>query len=339
MFNATRLTFYYAVSPVHMGAGSAIGAIDSPIQREVHTLHPMFAGSGLKGALRHHFNEAWKGERALRNAGLINRIFGPETDASEFAGALSLSDAQLVALPVRSLKNGFAYVTSPLALARLHRLALQAGLDPKWTVPTVDTDQARVASVDLLTGSAPSQKLVLEAFEFAAKVDEPLEKIAKWLAKQALGSQSLAYFADKLKTDLVLLHDTDFAHFAKHAMVVEPHVRIDDNSGTADDGGLFYVENLPPETLMVGLAQASVERFKKDSRTGNSVDLLDAEGVLAAVFAGVAEKPGVEGKPAVPAKPGIEGKLLQIGGDASTGRGLVLVQSSPPPAPALAAVA
>ena len=31
MFEAKQLVFYYAVSPVHMGAGSAIGAIDSPI--------------------------------------------------------------------------------------------------------------------------------------------------------------------------------------------------------------------------------------------------------------------------------------------------------------------
>ena len=59
MFEASQLIFYYAVSPIHMGAGSAIGAIDSPIQREVHTQHPMFAGSGLKGALRHHFNRTW----------------------------------------------------------------------------------------------------------------------------------------------------------------------------------------------------------------------------------------------------------------------------------------
>lgn len=123
MFEATRLTFYYAVTPVHMGAGSAIGAIDNPIQREVHTQHPVFAGSGLKGALRHHFNRAWPGEKEKKNAGLIGRIFGPETDASDFAGALSLSDAQLVALPVRSLKGAYAYATCPLALARLKRLA------------------------------------------------------------------------------------------------------------------------------------------------------------------------------------------------------------------------
>lgn len=309
MFNATRLVFYYAVSPVHMGAGSAIGAIDSPIQREVHTLHPMFAGSGLKGALRHHFNQAWPGERARGNGGLINRIFGPDTGASDFAGALSLSDAQLVALPVRSLKNGFAYVTSPLALARLQRLAQQAGVaGASWRVE-VKEGQAKVATGDLLN----DKQLVLEAFEFGAEVDSTLAEVAAWLAQHALGGAGQSYFAGKLQTDLVLLHDTDFAHFAKHAMVVEPHVRINDDSGTADDGGLFYVENLPPETLMVGLAQASVERFKKDSRSGESKPLLDAAGVLKTVLA------GADGCP------GIDGKLLQIGGDASTGRGLVTV--------------
>ena len=114
MFQATRAVFYYAISPVHMGAGSAIGAIDSPIQREVHTGHPMFAGAGLKGALRHHLNAAWPKDNERPNP-LIARMFGPDTRASDFAGAIAISDAQLVALPVRSLKGGFAYATSPVA--------------------------------------------------------------------------------------------------------------------------------------------------------------------------------------------------------------------------------
>jgi CRISPR-associated protein Cmr4 len=86
VFEATRLLFYYAVTPVRMGAGSASGAIDNPIQREVHTQHPVFAGSGLKGALRHHFNRAWPAEG--KSGGLIARIFGLETNASDYAGAL-----------------------------------------------------------------------------------------------------------------------------------------------------------------------------------------------------------------------------------------------------------
>lgn len=312
MFEASQLVFYYAVSPVHMGAGSAIGAIDSPIQREVHTQHPMFAGSGLKGALRHHFNRAWPQTH-------INRIFGPDTNASDFAGALSLSDAQLVALPVRSLKDGFAYVTSPLALARLHRLATQAGVALDWSVPTtVAENKGQTASANLLLDKADkSKQLILEAFEFPAEVDDKLSAIAQWIATHALSGSGNSFFADKFKSDLVLLHDTDFAHFARHAMVVEPHVRIDDASGTASDGGLFYVENLPPETLMAGLVQASIERFKKNSRNTDSAALMNAPEVLAHVFAGAGA-----------AIPGIGGKLLQIGGDATTGRGLVLVQSA-----------
>ncbi len=307
MFEARQLVFYYALTPVHMGAGSAIGAIDSPIQREVHTRHPMFAGAGLKGALRHHFNRAWPGENG--RSGLINRIFGPDTGASDFAGALSLSDAQLVALPVRSLKGGFAWVTSPVALARLKRLAELAVGVVEWNVPTVAENQALMAADGLLANG----KLILEAFEFR-KAEGDCSDIARWLAGNAL-TKANTYFADKLKADLVVLSDTDFAHFARHAMVVEPHVRINDESGTADDGGLFYVENLPPESILVGLAQASIERFKKGSRNEGSAALLSAEDVLEAVFDGAESCPGIAGKP------------LQIGGDASTGRGLVIVQA------------
>ncbi len=325
MFEASQVVFYYAVSPVHMGAGSAIGAIDSPIQREVHTQHPMFAGSGLKGALRHHFNRAWartEGDSSKPNS-LISRIFGPDTSASDFAGALSLTDAQLVALPVRSLKGGFAYVTSPLALARLQRLAQQAQLTCDWAVPSVAENKALSAS-NVLLGQRPGQQanaiadqLVLEAFEFTTQVSADLSAIATWISSHALPGSANTFFAGKLKTDLVLLSDTDFAHFARHAMVVEPHVCIDDDSGTAKDGGLFYVENLPPETLMVGLAQASIERFKKGSRSTDSAVLLNATEILLQVFAGHS-----------PALPGISGKLLQVGGDATTGRGLVLVQTA-----------
>ncbi len=312
MYEATRLTFYYAVTPVHMGAGSAIGAIDNPIQREVHTQHPVFAGSGLKGALRHHFNRAWPGEKDKKNDGLIGRIFGPETNASDFAGALSLSDAQLVALPVRSLKNAFVYATCPLALARTKRLAELAGLKAEWSVLSVPAERALVASDGVLAQG----RLVLEAFEFEKAAGE-ISAIATWLANNALPADDAnKHFAAKLQTDLVVLTDTDFAHFARHAMVVEPHVRIDDESGTADDGGLFYTENLPPESIMVGLAQASVERSKKDSRRDGTAPLMDADAVLKAVFDG-----------AIDSKPGIDGKLLQIGGDATSGRGLVLVRS------------
>jgi CRISPR-associated protein Cmr4 len=65
-----------------------------------------------------------------------------------------------------------------------------------------------------------------------------------------------------------VLSDTDFAYFAQHAMLVEPHVRIDENTGTAKDGGLFYTENLPPESLLIAPLMASQTRSGKEDFDG-----------------------------------------------------------------------
>ena len=300
MFQAQQLVFYSCVSPVHMGAGQAVGAIDNPIQREVHTGHPLIAGSGLKGAVRHHFARTWT------DKDLITRIFGPERDASEHAGAIAFTDAALVAFPVRSLRNTFVYATCPTALGRLKRLA---GEQAAWTVP-----QVAIGSVKSASSGADSAmvngRLILEAFDFAAAEDANVKAIAAWLADYALPpGDDHAFFRDKLKVDLVVLSDTEFDHFVRHATVVEPHVKIDGDTGTAAKGALFYTENLPPESLLAGLVLASVERRKGKDSEG----LMDASSVLAAVLHG---GEGLRG---------LADRLLQVGGDATTGRGLIVV--------------
>lgn len=290
MFEKHAAVFLYAVSPVHMGAGQAVGIIDNPIQRERHTEHPCFAGSGIKGAVRHGFKALGGDEK------IATQLFGPDAGSSELhAGAISFGDAQLVALPVRSLKGGYVYATCPQALARAQRLLNLVGKPVDWVVPTVAEGQCLIANPVLLSGD----KLHLEAFEYVAKVSQELPQVSGCLAAQALPQDAgYAFFADKLKTDLVVLADTDFAYFARHAMLVEPHVRIDAETGTASDGGLFYTENLPPESLMIAPLMASQTRSGKDTQP--------AEVVMAQTRAV------------------LHGKLLQIGGDATTGRGLVV---------------
>ena len=303
MFQATQLVFYNCLSPVHMGAGSAVGAIDNPIQREVHTQYPVIAGSGLKGAVRHHFNRIWQGEEKL-----IARLFGPETNASDHAGAIAFTDAQLVAFPVRSLKNTFVYATSPTALARLKRLAGKAAT---WAVPEVAEGQVLVVAGTL---ALSNERLVLEAFDFPAKEDAGVTQIAEWLSRHGMpAGEEHDYFRRKLAADLVVLGDTEFSHFVRHATVVEAHVAIDNDTGTAEVGKLFYTENLPSESLLAGLVMASVERQSKNDRRES---LLDAEAVLAAVLHGTN------------APSGLVGGLLQVGGDATTGRGLIVVHAA-----------
>jgi len=290
MYQAQAAIFCYAVSPVHMGAGSAFGLIDSPIQRERHTEYPHFAGSGLKGALRHHFahQPGWDGE-------MINRLFGPE-GGELHAGAISLGDAQLIAFPVRSVKHGYVYATSALALQRaVRQLALLGKAHWSSKIAPPDEGKCACASDEAISGS----KLYLETFEYTASVSAELKQIATWLAEHALPKgEAHQYFRDKFSRHLVLLPDEDFSHFVKHATVVEPHVRIDDATGTASDGGLFYVENLPPESLLLTALMASHERSSKGS--------LAAEAVLSHVIQT------------------LNGQQVQIGGDATTGRGQVV---------------
>lgn len=300
MFQAHAALFLYASSPVHMGAGQAFGLIDSPIARERHSEHPVFPGSGLKGAMRHRFHSlpAWSdGPQSER---LLDRIFGPETRSgtgSLHAGAISLGDAQLVAFPVRSVKRGYVYATSGYALARAARLLSQLGVKgvPDSPAP-VSAGHACVANPDLLSDGV----LHLEAFEYQQDTAAmtALADIAKWLAGNALPTgDAYAFFREKFASDLVLLSDEDFTWFTKNATVVEPHVRIDSKTGTASTGGLFYTENLPPESLLLGSVMASRERSGKGDCA--------AEAVLAQVSGA------------------IDGQLLQVGGDATTGRGLV----------------
>lgn len=300
MFEAQQLVFYSCVSPVHMGAGQAIGVIDNPIQREVHTGHPLIAGSGLKGAVRHHFTRTWNDRE------LIGRLFGPERDASDHAGAIAFSDATLVTFPVRSMRNTFVHATCPSALARLKRLA---GKSATWAIPTVAEGSAQTAHAGTLTG----KRLLLEVFDFAAATENTVTAIADWLANNGLPpGPEHDFFRRKLRDDLVVLSDTDFGHFVRNATVVEAHVRIDEQTGTAAGGALFYTENLPSETLLAGLVLASVERRKGADTDG----LLDAESVLAAVLTDKGERHG------------LLDHLLQVGGDATTGRGLIVIHAA-----------
>jgi CRISPR-associated protein Cmr4 len=291
MYEKQAALFLYAISPVHMGAGSTVGVIDNPIQRERHTRHPCFAGSGIKGAVRHGF-VAIGGDHAL-----IDRLFGPEAGSSDLhAGAVSFGDAQLVAFPVRSLRNGYVYATCPQALGRANRLLALIGIQTNWPVTEVAQGHCRLSNPDLLSGD----QLHLEAFQYQTRIQEKVRTLAQDLAAKGLPENPAhAFFRTKLEQDLVILSDTDFTYFAENATLVEPHVRIDSETGTASEGGLFYTENLPPESLLVAPLLASV------TRTGRKDDLMTAEEVMLKL------------------RNLLDARLLQIGGDATTGRGLV----------------
>lgn len=290
MYQQAELLFHHCVSPVHMGAGTALGLIDNPIQREVHNQYPVFAGSGIKGALRQILEQ--RGDMAF-----VNSAFGPDTKGDNLrAGAVAFSDAQLLAFPVRSANCGFVYAVSATSLARLQRaLSIVECNNIDWSCEALSTDDNVCLVADdsmLLDG-----KLVTESYAFGGKGSDEMAKVANWLADNAFPQEaSFGYFKEKLKKHLVLLPDFAFSHFVKSATVVEPHVKIDDETGSAADGALFYTECLPPESLMFSTLMFSRSYCDKK---------LSAEEIQQQLISELA------------------GQTVQFGGDSTTGRGLI----------------
>ena len=252
-----NLLFLHALTSVHPGGGTALGVVDLPVQRERHTQWPMVAGSSLKGVLRDACRQSMGGE--VKNLMLLHAAFGPESDnASAFAGALSFTDARLLAFPVRSLRGVFAWVTCPAVLVRFARdakLLAGDGIEPP-VLPEVPTGEARCpAETDLLVDG---DKLLLEEFEFRRSGDD--DGIAACLAEQAMTDEATA---DRLRRNLVVLNDDDFTHFARHATEVIARIGLDYETKTARGKALFYEEFLPPETLFYAVVFATASRSKQ----------------------------------------------------------------------------
>ena len=125
----------HALSPLHAGVGQAAELIDLPIARMKGTGIPFVPGSSIKGVLRDARTSAGD------PPGDIKSVFGPDKDhASEHSGALICCDARLLALPVRSFRGTFAYVTSPLLLMLAAR-----DLTASLAVPGVSAGKVMVA--------------------------------------------------------------------------------------------------------------------------------------------------------------------------------------------------
>lgn len=303
MFEATRILFFYVETPLHAGTGRAMGAVDLPIQRERVTGYPIVQASSVKGKLR---AEADPG-RDKRISDKISKsehlaIFGPETNgAHEHAGALSAGDAKLLLFPVRSLAGVFVWATSLEVLSRFARdLAhLETGLPAELTEANMPgapgKDGALISSKDVDAGG----KLVLEEFAFTPTLSDQVTKIGTWLAKHALPTgEEYAYWRTVLPKRLVILENDAFRDFTQFATEVQTHIKLDPDKKTVENGALWTEESLPADTLLYAPLAATPSR--------NGVKM-DGNNVLAKIT-------------------GLNIARLQLGGDETTGRGMVSIR-------------
>jgi len=299
------LLFIHALTSLHPGSGTALGTVDMPVQRERHTNWPIIPGSALKGVLRDACREktldgdAADSKRSRKEINekddILVAAFGPgkiEGEGDSHAGALSFTDARLLAYPVRSIKGVFAWVTCPAVLDRFNRDLKLARRDLITNVPQPEKSKAYCKSDSpLLIGN---NDLVLEEFDFqrGGDADTVANRIATFVAADENTRESI-------KKRLVILNDDDFTHFAQYATEVLARIGLDYEKKTVKDGALFYEEFLPPETIFYSVVIASESRFATVKK--------DAAGILEYLGNNLPE-------------------YLQIGADETIGKGICAVR-------------
>ena len=247
--------FLLTESSLHAGTGSTLSYVDLPIQREVHSGHPIVYASSVKGALR---------ERKGLTEQQKDVLFGPKN--SDYSGRAIIQEARVLLFPVRSFHGTFAWVTCEAVLSRLRRdlAARRLALPP--SVSSV-LKQGETASFCSISKVAPQGKALLEDYCYdsaapsppavpgaAAHVEQsPLDRLANWIATHAIGANELDWWREKLKLDIVLVHDDDFTFFVKVHTQIQTHVSIDKDTQIAASSGPRNEESLPPDTLLYSM--------------------------------------------------------------------------------------
>lgn len=260
------LMFIKALTSLHPGAGTALGAIDLPIQREAHTGWPMIQGGSVKGVLRDVARQA----EGADDADAVKQAFGPpvgQGDASEFGGSLVVSDARIVAFPVRSLKGVYALITCPMAIKRLVADCKLAGVEPPPEVEQVNEGECLCATADTLffgEDNAP-QTAVLEDFAVTRTDDGAAGALADWLGVEP--------------GRLVIVQDALFTFCVRYRTEVITRNALDPNTKTVSGGALWSEEFLPPETRMysVLLAEQALGGGTPEEIMANAKSWLDGQ--------------------------------------------------------------
>jgi len=314
--NHGTLLFLYAETPLHAGAGSGMGAIDLPLQRERMSGLPMIQGSGLKGAWR----EAFHGQPKE----IVEDLFGPEPPGSDsdetekaentenstngktyqaWAGAAAFRDARLLLLPLRTVYGGWAWVTCPMVLERLARdLAFFGDDKPSWLDLVPDSDDQ--ALVNTNSAVAQNELLYVEDLAYKAKSENRIDSLATFLQKTLPDEPTYESFKERLTGQLAVLSDGEFRYLASTAMEVNIRIRMDRETGTVEKGGLWSEESFPAESLLWTLVSMTKARRKRGNDTWDASSLVDW-------FCEVADTQ----------------TRIKLGGDQTVGRGVVGVRT------------
>jgi CRISPR-associated protein Cmr4 len=278
MYQKAKLMFLHCETSLHAGAGTGVGRIDLPIQRESHTGFPKIESSGLKGSIREVFEEKLQHINGEAHPD-VSMLFGHEN--SENSGSLGFTDARILLFPVRSTSGIFAWVTCPRVLWQLKKdyaLLMNGGMQLSGDS---SPEENRIKVPDLLNPIVAKGQVMLEEFVFNAdKLDLKIKTgskekgIADWMADQLFDNGD--EFGKLLPTHFAIVHDQVFNHFVNLFTEVVTRNRIDNETGIVISGALFTEEYLPANSVLYSLVLSSPQF----SKPGEGQNRLKADEVM-----------------------------------------------------------
>lgn len=261
------------LTPLHCGIGQGLNDIDMPTARHAVSGHPIIPSSSLKGVLKDEFKNG-KYKQNMDSEDLV-ALFGGDGN-SDFASAISVGDALLLALPVRSFFGTFAYLASPYTLQMFkNQFERMGNLNlppiPSLTPNANSPDYKVMITNTSVLKSGNNNKVLLEELDLVIEAagNDLAEKWASVIAK--------TFFHDEegqniFKKRFAIADDNALNFLCDTSLPVDAKISIDENTGTVKEGALWYQETISPETLFTGVT--TVDRsFNKNSKKKSDEEL------------------------------------------------------------------
>ena len=283
MYERSLLLYVKALTPVHVGVGRGEAThVDLPVQRDEFGFPTIWASS-LKGAVKADLS------------GEVKKLLGAEPHEETAPSHISLLDARLILVPVRTLRGVWTYGTTPHLLGYLKRyLEIHTSIN-KAAYPNELQQLWGIVPPDL--GKAISTKdfekpVLVNELELAEVESRPemlcgLSRALPGEVGSAVKERGLIVIPDKDGRDQEVIN---------RSLMVQYRVRLNRETKTVE-AGPWSEEYVPMETIFVSIVLC--RSFKQGESKVEANEVCERF------------------------KQAVDGKAIYVGGKETIGRGLV----------------
>ena len=300
-YDLMDLVLLRAITSIHAGTGRAGGTVDLPIQRDEYD-YPCIYSSSIKGALKTALLHAFAktpGSDYEKARGAVQALLGSDPEEGEsFESSIAILDAYLLAIPTRSLKGVYAYLTSPFLLKRfyerLEQFKTNLGDREEQKLEKPETGSGTDKSGGEPTQQDPLKSLMDALKKIVDKEPEPdrvicfgekkdceglkvpiqggrvvlAEEFVLGLNYEQIEQVIINFLRNVLRLDrpLLIASDEIAKEIIDRSLIRYTRVKLRRETKTVETGGLWTEEYLPPKALLYTLMM-----YKKPSLSSTFV--------------------------------------------------------------------